>query len=91
MMTKIYIAIQIISALVLVAGGLFLYWRKETVATHSCHSCSHCQLVEKGKDGKLIYTCGAIRGEQPKFYYDYAKPVYCGWWKKRKGWWYDHH
>ena len=81
-MGKAYIMIQGLSALVFLLGGTVLWLKRQKNREHNCKTCAHCK---KGKDGKLIYTCGRIdMAEEPGFYYEWAVPVYCGKWSKRK-------
>ena len=80
-----YILIQDLSALVFLLGGAVLWLKRQKGMEHNCKTCAHCSMVKKGKDGKLIYTCGRIdMGEEPRFYYEWDVPVYCGKWRKRK-------
>lgn len=84
-MAKEYILIQGLSALVFLLGGAALCWKRKKNVEHNCKTCAHCKMVKKGKDGKLIYSCGRMdMVEEPGFYYEWAVPVYCGKWSKRK-------
>ena len=84
-MAKEYILIQGLSALVFILGGATLWLKRQKSVEHNCKTCAHCSMIKKGKDGKLIYTCGRMdMVEEPGFYYEWAVPVYCGKWSKRK-------
>lgn len=83
-MTKLYILLYCLAALVFAVGGGYIIRKKRRDIPHDCRSCAHCTLIERGADGKLIYTCGIDRGNEPKVYYERAIPVYCGWWNRWK-------
>lgn len=85
-MVDMYALIQGLTAVAFI-GGSSAYWlRKRCKTEHNCKTCAHCELVERGSDGKLIYTCG-LRGPSTKFYYDYAVPIYCRKWRRRNNMW----
>ena len=83
-MTKLYILLYCLAALVFAVGGGYIIRKKRRDIPHDCRSCAHCTLIERGADGELIYTCGIDRGNEPKVYYERAVPVYCGWWNQWK-------
>lgn len=78
-MTKIYILLDFFAAAIFAIVGGRIAWKKRRNIPHDCTTCAHCVLVDRGADGKLIYTCGIDRGKEPKVYYEKNVPVYCGW------------
>lgn len=85
-MLKGYIIIQALSALVFMVGGWAILYKRKRKSPHDCSNCWYCSMIEKGKDGKLIYTCTYDKGKE-KVMYDFALPVYCRRWCRRKKQW----
>lgn len=87
-MFDMYVLIQGLTAVAFIGGGSAYFLRKRYKTEHNCKTCKHCALVEPGKDGKLIYTCGLkYEDSVTKVYYDFAVPVYCGLWERRDNMW----
>lgn len=89
MIIKAYMIILVVTVILTVIGSAVFWLHKRTRVRHNCETCAFCSLIEPGADGKLIYSCGnQCRSAEKMHYYDYALPVYCGNWQRRRGVWF---